>query len=363
MKQHKDTDDGGERDWSPPNHGDFFAGITTIKIVQPTTALASTTPGSQLDLCGSALFYANRGWAVFPCVPAKYDGEGGKSPRIKDWQNLATIDREQIIDWWTRMPSSNVGVICGARSGLLIVDVDCKPDRNIDGWISLAALEAVHGSLPAGPRVRRGMSSTHVYFAFDSRLGNSVGHLPGIDVRSTGGYAVGALSFHAASRDRYQWVEGTAELPLPEMPEWLNDALSKPVAAPCKKPRSSKPRATDNVDELPRNASTYAAAALAAEIDNVSTAAEGTRNSTLNRAAFSMGTLVGARAIERDDVWSALYEAALESGLPEEEIERTLESGLHAGERQPRNLEHLKERKPRRPRLEEDDAEFEEDLK
>src|SRR5690606_41461642 len=73
-------------------------------------------PYATLFRSGSALFYANRGWAVFPCVPAKYDGEGGKSPRIKDWQNLATIDREQIIDWWTRMPSSNVGVICGARS-------------------------------------------------------------------------------------------------------------------------------------------------------------------------------------------------------------------------------------------------------
>jgi len=361
MKQHEDTDDGGERDGSSPNHGNFFAGITTIKIVQPTTALASTTPGSQLDLCGSALFYAQRGWPVFPCVPAKYDGEGGKSPRIKDWQNLATIDREQIIDWWTRMPSSNVGVICGARSGLLIVDVDCKPDRNIDGWISLAALEAVHGSLPAGPRVRRGISSTHLYFAFDSRLGNSVGHLPGIDVRSEGGYAVGALSFHAASRDRYQWFDGTAELPLPKLPEWLNDALSKPVAGPCKKARSSKPRATENVGEVPRNASIYAASALAAEIDNVSTAAEGTRNSTLNTAAFSMGTLVGARAIEHDDVWNALYEAALESGLPEEEIERTLSSGLAAGERQPRDLRHLQQRTPRRFGLEEI-ADIEEDL-
>jgi hypothetical protein len=337
----------------------LFANLPRIKIVQPTTPRASTAPNSQLDLCGSALFYAQRGWPVFPCAPAKHNGEGGKSPRIKDWQGLATTDRERIIDWWTEMPTSNVGVLCGPRSGLLIVDVDYKPDRDVDGWRSLAALEAAHGSLPTGPRVRRGESSTHVYFEFDARLGNSVGHLPGIDVRSDGGFVVGALSFHAMSGDRYEWIDGTAKLPLPKLPEWLIAALSKPMIVPNRRTSVQRARA-ETGGELPQGASVYAAAALAAEVENVANAVEGTRNSTLNNAAFSIGTLVGAGAIDRDDVDNALFDAALACGLSDEEAERTIKSGLDAGERQPRDLSHLGGMS-RRVGLEEE--EIEEDLK
>lgn len=328
---------------APPTRSKFpnlFKNIPVLRIVQPTTARASVSPGSVAELCGSALFYAQRGWPVFPVVPARMNGEGGKVPRVKAWQDVASTSPEQIIEWWEKMPTSNVGVLCGPRSGLLVIDLDFKPDRGIDGRSALAALEAVHGPVPLGPRVHRGSGSMHLYFAHDPRLGNSVGNVPGIDVRAEGGFVVGALSFHASSGDRYLWVERTAELPLPTILTWLVDALSKPAPAAKrnKKPRRAyaRPRTA-----LPSSAMPYAAAALRAEAENVAAAEEGTRNSTLNNAAFALGTLVGAGAIDRADVEQALLDAALECDLPDEEAERTIASGLDAGEREPRDLGHL----------------------
>jgi len=360
MKQQDDPD--AKRDHDVHQHqtrAGLFANLPVIKVIQPMTAWASITPNSQLELCGSALYYAQRGWPVFPCTPAKRNGEGGKSPRIKDWQRLATTDREQIIDWWSDMPTSNVGVACGPNSGLLIIDIDFKPDREIDGWASLAALEVVHGPLPMGPRVRRGGSSTHAYHQYNDRLRNFVGHLSGIDVRTAGGLVIGALSFHAASGDRYEWVEGTPELPLPKLPDWLVEVLSKPAGmGKSRKEKKARPVVVRSFDELPHGAKAYAAAALAAEVENVTDAVEGTRNSTLNNAAFALGTLVGAGAIDRADVEQALLDAALECGLPEEEAERTIASGLDAGEREPRDLGHL----GRRPRSMAFGHDIEEDL-
>jgi hypothetical protein len=321
----------------------LFANLPTIRIVQPWTHRAVVNPRSHCELIESAWFYASRGWPIFPVVPARFDGEGGKNPRIKGWQQLATTDHDQIVRWWDSMPTSNIGVLCGSQSGLVVVDVDYKPDRGIDGHASLAVLEAEHGPVPLGPRVRRGIASTHVYFAYNLRLGNSVGNLPGIDVRAAGGFVVGAGSFHAASGDRYAWMAGTAELPLPVIPDWLVDALSKPRKP--KKPKKTKlgqgprPAPTGTTDSNPVKA--YAAAALRAEVENVAAAEEGTRNSTLNNAAFALGTLVGASALDRADVEQVLLDAAFECGLPDEEAERTIASGLDAGVREPRDLGHL----------------------
>jgi hypothetical protein len=268
------------------------------------------------------------------------NGEGGKIPRVQAWQDVASTSTEQITEWWEKMPTSNVGVLCGPRSGILVVDLDVKPDRGIDGRAALAALEAMHGPLSLGPRVCRGSGSLHMYFAYDPRLGNSVGNVPGIDVRAAGGFVVGALSFHASSGDRYLWVDGTAELPLPSITAWAIDTLSRPSSAtkPKKKHRPANQRVTTT---LPSSATTYAAAALRAEAENVTAAEEGTRNSTLNTAAFALGTLVGAGAIDRADVEQALLDAALECDLPDKEAERTIASGLDAGEHEPRDLSHL----------------------
>jgi hypothetical protein len=77
-------------------------------------------------------------------------------------------------------------------------------------------------------------------------------------------------------------------------------------------------------------------AALRQEARRVATAAEGTRNDTLNRAAFSLGQLAAAGLLPDSGVITALAEAARQSGLPGREALRTIRSGMTAGARHPR---------------------------
>jgi hypothetical protein len=51
---------------------------------------------------------------------------------------------------------------------------------------------------------------------------------------------------------------------------------------------------------------TYGRAALRRELERLSQAEEGTRNDSLNRAAFSLGRLVGTRALDHEETTAAL---------------------------------------------------------
>ncbi|GAU67622.1 putative DNA primase [Streptomyces sp. NBRC 110611] len=82
----------------------------------------------------------------------------------------------------------------------------------------------------------------------------------------------------------------------------------------------------------------YVAAAVEAELRAVAQAPAGTRNATLNRAAFSLGTLCGAGRLDRVHVAGVLADAARHAGLGEREAEAAIRSGLAAGERHPRPL-------------------------
>src|SRR5580704_16884695 len=64
-----------------------------------------------------ALQCAARGWYIFPCKPRS------KRPATKNGFKDATLDVEQILAWWAKMPDAIVAIACGA-SGLAVFDVD-----------------------------------------------------------------------------------------------------------------------------------------------------------------------------------------------------------------------------------------------
>ena len=110
------------------------------------------------------------------------------------------------------------------------------------------------------------------------------------------------------------------EIEIAPLPQWIFKAIVGPSeVAPVPVPVARKDR--------------YSAAALDGECDNVQAAAEGTRNHTLNAAAFSLGQLVGAGRLEREEVRQALLAS---TSLSEFEADRTIESGLDAGMKKPR---------------------------
>jgi hypothetical protein len=109
----------------------------------------------------------------------------------------------------------------------------------------------------------------------------------------------------------------------------------------------------------PDGLSSYAQAALKQEIHSVRSAEPGGRNDALNRAAFSLGQLVGTGELPRGLVEDALFSAASRSGLNhddgEESVRATIRSGLDAGLQAPRRPPRSGEEEAsdgKRPRIE-----------
>lgn len=292
----------------------------------------------------AALIYGEMGWQVVPvsvptatgcsCKRGAECASPGKHPMVKWKDHGGSTDRRQIEAWWRRWPWANVAILTGAdRSGLFVVDVD--PGHGGDA--TLAALEDMHGTIPATLTARTGGLGRHLLFrhpgggAMDTGAKQGAGDLgPGLDTRSGsptgGGYGliIAAPSLHKSGR-RYEWVNWGTEVA--DVPTWILDKLRKPPPAPI------TPLALPTGQH-----GRYAEAALKAEAARVRAALVGTRNDTLNAAAFSLGQLVGAGLIEDWRAAQTLLDAAHRSGLGTGEAQQAILSGLRDGIRQPRSV-------------------------
>lgn len=162
----------------------------------------------------AALDYLARGWSVVP-IRAR-----DKRPAIawQVYQQRRAAERD-VRAWFARWPDANIGIVTGAVSGLVVVDVD--PGHGGDQ--SLASLEREHGPLPRTVEAVSGGGGRHVYFAHPGgHVHNKVALAPGIDVRGDGGLIVAPPSVHPGGA-RYRWRAGHAphELPLAPLPGWL----------------------------------------------------------------------------------------------------------------------------------------------
>ncbi len=165
------------------------------------------------DTMYEALTYLGRGWSVMPI------GHESKRPIVK-WKPYQTSRPTygDVAAWW-RLDDTGIGIITGALSGIVVVDVD---DRS-GGQDSLAAYEAEHGPLPATVTARTGGGGLHLYFRHPGgRVPNAAGISPGIDIRGDGGYVVAPPSMHASGR-RYEWLPGCCpdQMELADLPPGL----------------------------------------------------------------------------------------------------------------------------------------------
>lgn len=190
------------------------------------------------------------GWPVFPVYEPSKDGacacgkadcdDRGKHPRVTGWQEAATTDKTKIRRWQRQWPETNAGLPTGARSGVVVLDIDPRHG----GDESLADLERQHGPLPETPRALTGGGGEHRFFAHpgsDVRIRNRTGLLPGIDVRGDGGYVVAPGSHHV-SGGAYEWDAGAHpdDMPLAPLPHWLLALLVEPSTASGAPPEGSR---------------------------------------------------------------------------------------------------------------------------
>lgn len=157
--------------------------------------------------------YLERGWSIVPIEPR------AKRPSVAWLEFQHRLPTPAEVARWFRRRDANVGIVTGAVSGLVVLDVD--PQHGGDD--SLAGLAAEHGPLPRTVEARTGGGGRHCYFAHPGdHVPNRVGFAPGLDLRGDGGVVVAPPSVHPSGRP-YAWVSGRApdDLPLAPIPRWL----------------------------------------------------------------------------------------------------------------------------------------------
>jgi hypothetical protein len=167
---------------------------------------------SEIEAAASA--YLRRSWSVIPLRPRS------KLPAIP-WEQYQEkrADAEMLARWLRQWPQLNIGIVTGAVSRLVVIDID----RRHGGFESLAALERFHGALPATVEAETGGGGRHLYFVCPpAPPRNKAALAPGIDLRGEGGIVVAPPSLHPSGQ-RYCWRPGhdPGSLPLAMLPHWL----------------------------------------------------------------------------------------------------------------------------------------------
>jgi hypothetical protein len=198
----------------------------------------------------------------------------GKVPWGLKWQDDATNDSEVAYDIWSERKHhfSNIGILCGAKSGLVGLDIDGEV-----GLASLKALEEKFGALPRTVTVKTGSGGRHFWFRLPPgvEISNSAKALgavvlgiesTNVDVRGTNGQLIAPPSMHK-SGNQYEFLDGCGvdDIPfdeVPYLPQWLVDECEKAKAGNHPKAKSETKAKASTKNESGSDAFVAAAGAM-----------------------------------------------------------------------------------------------------
>ncbi len=187
-------------------------------------------------ICNAAREFIDNGWSVFPLSIGskrpigkwlRFQNEYPLNEEIDDWQDNGAPrhDADNGTEIGRERPF-NLALVCGAISGIVVVDCDNEH-----------AMEFAknHGlTSPVGVKTRRGM---HYYFRhpnngrrFRNKAGNNPGtdgkwfNCPGLDFRGDGGYVVAppSISLDANGELKHEYIWSfVAGADIDDMPVWM----------------------------------------------------------------------------------------------------------------------------------------------
>lgn len=255
----------------------------------------------------AALRAARAGLYVFPVR--------GKVPTVARGVHAASNVETRVRSMFRTVSCDGLAIACGhpLRSGGTLMVLDVDPPGGTD---TLAGLEAEFGTLPVTRTHRTPRGGTHHLFRSPEPMPCKVGFQPNLDIRGKGGFVVSPPS------PGYR-VETLA--PVADAPEWLLEMI-RPKPRPTHETGDESPQVSCEITDW------YVDVVLRREVAAVETAPEGTRNATLNRAAFALARFVADGKASAYDITRCLAAAATRAGLGEVEIERTIRSAFRARE-------------------------------
>jgi putative DNA primase/helicase len=223
----------------------------------------------------------------------------------RDWDE---VDR-YLHSWWGDGRDHGLGVVTGAVSEIVVVDVDSDDARELVertcGWPRTVRVKTTKG--------------WHLYFRSleGSRNGVRRGETA-LDVRGDGGYVVAPPSMHPSGFE-YCWevspftFAGGMWPPAP-MPDDLH-ALLWPTS-----------RVTTSTAPVTVLTDKYVQAAFEREVAAVRGASFGVRNETLNKAVYSIWRFVREGRLDEEVVVREFAFAARACGLDDQEAAATIKS-------------------------------------
>jgi hypothetical protein len=200
-------------------------------------------------------------------------------------------------------------------SGVDALDIDSTKHSEAGDWLQRWE--------PIDTRTHRTRSGgSHFLFQHEPGLSSQQSYpVAGVDIRADGGYIIWWPAAGFGVRDR----------PIIEWPAAILAEVRRPTALPG---RCVQPQVTG---------SAYAAHAIASACRAILEATNGLQQATLNREAFSLGTLVGAGRAREDVVRRALRETARRMHSYDErrpwrdyQIDKIVDDAVTAGMRRPR---------------------------
>lgn len=252
------------------------------------------------EILGAALRFATIGVPAFPCVP------GAKTPLTRNGLHNATTDEAVIRRWWARWPHANLAIACGSP-GFDVLDVDVRDTGSgADAFEVLRSRGLLAGVLGI---VLTPSGGLHVYFpGTDQGCGRLPRHY--LDFKSRGGYVLAPPSV-IRGEGTYAWHDELTGTGQPFL--W---AEAKVTLEPRRTPAVTRPASLRTPGRLVRGGRGIAPLA-----QHVATASEGSRNDLLFWAACE------ALRSDYPDL-SPLQRAAMDAGLDQREVDRTIASAL-----------------------------------
>lgn len=136
----------------------------------------------------------------FSALPSGVDGKSEWEP----FQHKRATP-EQIKRWFWGEPT-NVGVVCGRISGIVVLDIDPRNGAVVSEWLA---------KYPTDCFVLTGNGGAHLYYTHPGGTVENVHPAPGVDVKGDGGYVVAPPSLHPETGRPYVWMGRGNPAPFP----------------------------------------------------------------------------------------------------------------------------------------------------
>lgn len=149
-----------------------------------------------------ALRYLNLGYSIIPV-------DRHKKPLIswKEFQERKASE-DEVKQWYVRYPDANIGIVTGAISKLTVFDQDSEEVRQEFLSTLPEDFQSPEAKTPNG---------YHTFCCFDPTIKNKVGIIPGLDIRSEGGYVVAPPSKNG--KGGYKWLKDPGQVGVRFLPE------------------------------------------------------------------------------------------------------------------------------------------------